>query len=72
MKNKECEGCRNFKSMCFDFVTDKIDRCPCKECLVKGLCHDYCDRYMLLYCEGFSNKETDALYKWIKDGFHFA
>jgi tRNA-splicing ligase RtcB len=58
-------------SMIGQFI-DKINRCPCKECLVKGLCHDYCDRYMLLYCEGFSVNETNALYKWMKDGFHFA
>jgi hypothetical protein len=46
-----CIGCRSYEKDNCLFLTspykDKvnIDKCPCKICLIKGVCHIACEEY---------------------------
>ena len=57
---KECKGCRTFMdsfknpdvfSGCSTILVRKADECPCKICLVKGVCITSCEEY-----KDFSNE----------------
>lgn len=51
LKIEGCRGCQLFKRICFDFIVYKIEKCPCKECLIKNICLTHCEQYMDLYNE---------------------
>jgi len=46
----ECKGCRSWEETCFlkPYYTDKQGNkieCPCKVCLIKGICSKSCDDF---------------------------
>ena len=44
-----CSGCvfedGEFKSQCKIKLAEVENDCPCVECLLKGICENYCDAY---------------------------
>ena len=52
---QECEGCRDI-DRCFFYKKGMktITKCPCRKCLVKGVCIDACEAY-----EGYNFFSTD-------------
>lgn len=43
MHDKECPGCLTIKKCTLS--TPQRQDCPCKECLVKGMCDIHCEDY---------------------------
>ena len=43
---EDCKGCRNIRVEgmgCVFKLRNSIDLCPCRECLVKVTCQEFCD-----------------------------
>jgi len=55
---QECKGCHIYMDHeCFFTGIKDVDKCPCKICLIKGVCHIACEEYTKYY------------YMWRKDRF---
>jgi len=53
-KPHKCKGCRSETNYCkvFPIHMDKngiVKKCPCEECLVKGICKESCNLFDI-YC----------------------
>jgi hypothetical protein len=44
MDNK-CKGCYDTIHGCI-VIYSKIDTCPCRKCLIKGVCQDDCNKFV--------------------------
>jgi hypothetical protein len=42
-----CKSCLQSKNTCAFIIHDKIEHCPCVECLVKPACQVYCDERLM-------------------------
>lgn len=63
-KESECEGCRSYEGYCkFGIIQNiaKTNGCPCRTCLVKGICNDLCDDFMDYKLLSRSIKNFDAV-----------
>lgn len=58
---EDCKGCRTFMSAyvkCSSMLANKGSECPCKICLIKGVCNTACEEY-----ETFSSGFGYGIYK---------
>ncbi len=44
-KDKGCKGCRGVEYCCFMPIQIGEVKCPCYNCLVKGICSEQCELY---------------------------
>jgi hypothetical protein len=56
MIHENCKGCSSLTTnakkklfVCFNIDTDAIDSCPCQTCLIKSMCSQVCDDYIILF-----------------------
>lgn len=50
MKNNTCYGCQGYvglKDRCAFFINSEKykNKCPCRKCLLKGICKDGCEEF---------------------------
>ena len=43
MVHNRCKGCKVKENICSFILMNRIDKCPCIECLVKPMCIQSCD-----------------------------
>lgn len=65
---KHCKGC-NSKDNCEKY-TDimrkiDVDKCVCKQCLIKGMCKDPCDDFIKLFAKYYDKAHLTRVW-WIK------
>ena len=44
--NNDCKGCTNINRCEYEY-TERSNKCPCKQCLIKVVCMTVCDEYLL-------------------------
>jgi hypothetical protein len=49
-KESDCKGCPlNPDNLCvFSIIKGILEKCPCKKCIVKVMCNEVCEDYMIL------------------------
>jgi len=56
----ECQGCHKIKNQC-SFLTQfnitYMNKCPCRQCIVKTTCDTYCDDRSNLYQEYIDRRD---------------
>jgi len=66
-KPHKCKGCRSETNYCkvFPIHMDKngiVKKCPCEECLVKGICIRSCEEY-LEYIDSYYHEDVISIQK---------
>ena len=71
MKNeaerKECKGCYIYMEHRCSFTDKKyVDTCPCRICLIKGVCNIGCEEHKIFY-DIWHEARFETAYKKAKD-----
>jgi hypothetical protein len=45
---KECKDCSEGSLKCEIRINNRQNDCPCKTCIIKGICSDICHPYQIL------------------------
>ncbi len=66
VNRKECKGCHVFMDHRCSFTDPKyVDKCPCKICLIKGVCETACEEYIHYY-DKWHEERFEKSYKMLK------
>jgi hypothetical protein len=60
---EDCKGCytyTNAYSTCPSRLRNRSDGCPCRICLIKGVCGTFCEEYESFFYVSYHGTEVDS------------